>query len=641
MYKALLFFLALTSIHTTIAQFTAREDLFFPGSLPDPRMSDMDADGDQDLVIALRTEERLVWYANEGTGTFGSEMEIEADYPELGFIELVDLNGDELIDVFIATDGGVAFTDKMSWYENLGEGTFSSENVIIEDISNNDYDLADIDGDGDIDIVGSYNGSDVSLYLNDGAGVFASETILTGVDAANCDQVAIADYDNDGDLDIFGAGGTYLFLIENLGGGSFEDGLVLLDLVLDPRIYYDVEVADLTADGYPEVILYDIGYADVGYYDNPDGLSLGDYHSFGLGSGWDDADLAVSDWNHDGINDVLWSNLSAAGVTIVESTGPGTFADPTDLLLPEPMDLFVSSLHFDIADLDFDGSPDIIGDMAGDRISVYWNETPAPFSIGGNIYVDINENGVKDLDEGGALSIGVTRSPEFGLLSTNAAGNYSFGYAAPDGSEQTFTPGISELWGISTPYDSYTVTIDGDIDTLDFGIYPLEIVDSVDNELIGNFPRCNDTINYYITIKNNGTTITSGIIELELDDSITYISAEILPDSIVEQTVYWSYEDLDYLAETAINVQVLMPDFLSEGDLVTSYISSTIDGTAYSTTDSLVQEIVCAYDPNDKIATPAGIGEEGFIPDDTQYMEYTVRFQNTGSDTAFTVVIKD
>jgi hypothetical protein len=48
--------------------------------------------------------------------------------------------------------------------------------------------------------------------------------------------------------------------------------------------------------------------------------------------------------------------------------------------------------------------------------------------------------------------------------------------------------------------------------------------------------------------------------------------------------------------------------------------------------------IIMAIDPNDKIATPAGAGHD--IPKDTT-LDYMIRFQNTGNDTAFHVIIRD
>ncbi len=52
------------------------------------------------------------------------------------------------------------------------------------------------------------------------------------------------------------------------------------------------------------------------------------------------------------------------------------------------------------------------------------------------------------------------------------------------------------------------------------------------------------------------------------------------------------------------------------------------------------QENIGAYDPNDKRGFPKGYGTEKYIENDTE-LEYLIRFQNTGTDTAFTVVIRD
>ena len=47
-----------------------------------------------------------------------------------------------------------------------------------------------------------------------------------------------------------------------------------------------------------------------------------------------------------------------------------------------------------------------------------------------------------------------------------------------------------------------------------------------------------------------------------------------------------------------------------------------------------------SFDPNDKQAVPTGFGPEHFVYPNTD-LEYTIRFQNTGNDTAFRVVLLD
>jgi uncharacterized repeat protein (TIGR01451 family) len=51
--------------------------------------------------------------------------------------------------------------------------------------------------------------------------------------------------------------------------------------------------------------------------------------------------------------------------------------------------------------------------------------------------------------------------------------------------------------------------------------------------------------------------------------------------------------------------------------------------------------LVASYDPNDKRVVPAGFGAEHIVHPKDSLLEYTIRFQNTGNDTAFTVEIVD
>ncbi len=58
-------------------------------------------------------------------------------------------------------------------------------------------------------------------------------------------------------------------------------------------------------------------------------------------------------------------------------------------------------------------------------------------------------------------------------------------------------------------------------------------------------------------------------------------------------------------------------------------------------TDNLCQPNVGAYDPNVKVAQPIGYGANHYVNPSPIPFEYQIHFQNTGNDTAFTVVITD
>ncbi len=269
----------------------------------------------------------------------------------------------------------------------------------------------------------------------------------------------------------------------------------------------------------------------------------------------------------------------------------------------------------------------------------------ADIDIKGTVYFDENENGIQDPGEMGVNMASILSDPEGVISFTGAEGHYwSSTLFIEDGVYEIY-PFWAEFWGVSSDSLIYTIIADDEYeprDSLDFGLYPDTLIYDVNTDLIGGFPRCNDIINYSLYIQNTGTTIASGLVHLELDDSLYYVSADILPDSVVGQHIYWGYEDLFYFDDELITVQVGTPDGMA--DTVSSSLTVGVDSAdveVYSTHESLTQVITCAYDPNDKTPTPLGDGEYGNIPLSTESIEYLIRFQNTGTDTAFNVVIKD
>jgi uncharacterized repeat protein (TIGR01451 family) len=86
----------------------------------------------------------------------------------------------------------------------------------------------------------------------------------------------------------------------------------------------------------------------------------------------------------------------------------------------------------------------------------------------------------------------------------------------------------------------------------------------------------------------------------------------------------------------------------SEGNNESLFISNAINNSLTDTlislqfpsSDSDCARVLGSYDPNDKQGFPEGFGELNRIEKD-QSINYRIRFQNTGSDTAFTVVILD
>jgi len=81
-------------------------------------------------------------------------------------------------------------------------------------------------------------------------------------------------------------------------------------------------------------------------------------------------------------------------------------------------------------------------------------------------------------------------------------------------------------------------------------------------------------------------------------------------------------------------------EFCGDGNFSTGYINSQLLPDKDEFIDIDCEEIIGSYDPNDKLVTPAGVGESHDIYKGDE-LTYKIRFQNTGNDTAFTVILVD
>jgi len=91
---------------------------------------------------------------------------------------------------------------------------------------------------------------------------------------------------------------------------------------------------------------------------------------------------------------------------------------------------------------------------------------------------------------------------------------------------------------------------------------------------------------------------------------------------------------------------ISMPSVTVEGCITagfpfsTGFVTQFVQDDADRHRDIDCQENIGAYDPNDKQSDPKGVGSDQYIEANSE-LEYKIRFQNTGTDTAFTVVVRD
>lgn len=304
----------------------------------------------------------------------------------------------------------------------------------------------------------------------------------------------------------------------------------------------------------------------------------------------------------------------------------------------------------DLVDINSDFFDDLIVVSAAPNTSdfqynIYKNVLGSP-SISGCVYLDENENGIQDSNEFMMESIQFELEPDNIRLQANEDGCYTF--FVEDGS-YTVSPVFSSIWRITSDSSTYSVSINGNSQSdLDFGFAPREFLFAGHMHAVSGITRCNRETKFDFIFQNTGTTvITEGIVWAFPDDLVSLASEIDIVDTIgVTGEWGWKFENLFPGQTIKKSILLNIPGLGGEiepGTLIKVFSATEATDTQGFTNffkHNYESEILCAYDPNDKLVRPDIEGDENY----TQFKDtliYTVRFQNTGNDTAFTVVIRD
>jgi uncharacterized repeat protein (TIGR01451 family) len=111
-------------------------------------------------------------------------------------------------------------------------------------------------------------------------------------------------------------------------------------------------------------------------------------------------------------------------------------------------------------------------------------------------------------------------------------------------------------------------------------------------------------------------------------------------------TSTWSHPGLPPFGEAQFEFGAMVPadvGLLGQQLVYTATVTNTaFEQNTVNNAYTATRTITGSYDPNDKrgVANASGSDTQFFLDSDA-WIDYTVRFQNTGTDTAFTVVIRD
>ncbi len=276
------------------------------------------------------------------------------------YATFTDIDGDGDMDVL-----GCSWVDKkFYWYENTdGQGTYGQQNIILQQYQAAVLQPADLDGDGDVDFVAAvaYPHSKIIWFENtDGHGNFGAEQLITtAVDYPR--NLHVADIDNDGDLDLFSASfnDDKLAWYENDGTGNFGAQQIIS---IDLDQVYNVTTADIDGDGDLDVLSSTSKYSDpkVVWYENTDGQ--GTFGAANLIAAKRSRNVKTGDFDGDGDIDVVFGYRS---FQLYYYENDGTGSSWTQHIV----DNTAGPYYVRVADLNNDGNLDIV---ATDLSDTYW-----------------------------------------------------------------------------------------------------------------------------------------------------------------------------------------------------------------------------------------------------------------------------
>ena len=144
------------------------------------------------------------------------------------------------------------------------------------------------------------------------------------------------------------------------------------------------------------------------------------------------------------------------------------------------------------------------------------------------------------------------------------------------------------------------------------------------------------------------TAAASGGLQLamDFDPAVSYLSASPNPASVVGSTITWNLSQLSYFGHRDVSVRLQVPpDIGLVGTVLNASASVTTANTdpdPVNNSSSTAVTVTASIDPNDKqVLTSSRYSATQYFIDTDEWLDYTIRFQNTGTDTAFIVIIRD
>ena len=206
-----------------------------------------DFNGDENLDVLTDHYQEISVFLGDGNGGFTFNNDIDLPNPDDWSFRIIngDWNGDQDLDLaYCSWDGRVGFA------LGNGDGTFAAPTVLGD--YNQPFSLTsgDIDNDGDLDIISANLQSQLPIFRNDGNGNFTESSYSS---EGPVSWVELADMNGDGNLDLVYSvrGEDAIYTAIGNGDGTFAPSRSRLQA---PRGPFNLTIGDMDGNGHLDII---------------------------------------------------------------------------------------------------------------------------------------------------------------------------------------------------------------------------------------------------------------------------------------------------------------------------------------------------------------------------------------------------
>lgn len=331
---------------------------------------DIDGDGDLDMVATAFSDDKIAWYENDGTTTPSfTEHTVTTTADGIWDVNLADVDGDGHIDILAVS----YFDNTVAWYKNDGNATPSFSQQILSSTFSTPRSIVsgDLDTDGDLDIIVASPSDDrISWFENDGATppTFTQNTITTTADGIR--DITIGDLDNDGDLDVLSASFNdntiAWYTNDGAANPSFSKQLISTTAISAQSVV----VGDMDGDGDLDVVSASMNDHKIAWYRN-DGNAIPSFTTQVIATNAIGAIVvAIGDVNGDGDLDIISGSIGDDKIAWYINSGT---ANPT--FVKNVMNTTTNEVNcVTVGDVDGNGTLDVISASTNDN-TIAWYPT--------------------------------------------------------------------------------------------------------------------------------------------------------------------------------------------------------------------------------------------------------------------------